>query len=109
MSRTKATLDYLRHCQKARAAGYQVSYINDPAWLVTMAINRRAGWPDDPGFLRGSAMPVRGRYPKRASDQNWRDLVHFAHHVNSRCILRAGECRHIPQKIKQRLASRIEQ
>ena len=61
-----ATVAYLRVCQAYRDAGERVTYTTDPAWLVTMAINRRAGWPDDPSLARGSAHPVNCRYPKRA-------------------------------------------
>lgn len=85
-----------------------MAFITDPKWLVNMAVNRRAGWPDDPGFLRGSAMPVDGRYPARASDQSWSDLQHFAQRVNSRQTLRANECRHIDKRILERLQHRIE-
>lgn len=106
-SPTHNTIIYLQRCRAARAAGYGVSYTTDPRWLVNMAINRRAGWPDDPGFTRGSAMPVNGAYPKRASDQAWRDLRHFAQCVNSRCVLRANEMRHLPKRIVARLQHRI--
>ncbi len=62
----RPTLAHLKLCQRARSQGYPVSYANDPRWLVNMAINRRACWPDDPSECRGSAMPVKGEYPKRA-------------------------------------------
>ena len=60
------TIERLKACRAARAAGYPVYLVTDPAWLVNMAINRRAGWPDDPTGYRGSCMPVNGRYPKKA-------------------------------------------
>jgi len=108
VSPVRATIDFLRQCQAARAQGWPVRVTTDPAWLVTVAINRRAGWPDDPGHLFGSAMPVNGRYPKRASDQAWRDLGHFAQAVNTpRRIVREIECRHIDPRIRARLAHRI--
>lgn len=101
----RATIDYLQKCQAARAQGYQVAYTSDPAWLVTMAINRRAGWPDDPGFLRGSAMPVNGTYPKRASDQNWRDLQAFARKINTpHLAVLECESKHLPRKIVSRIS-----
>ena len=56
---TRNTIDHLRLCQQARAQGYPVAYTTDSAWLVHQAINRRAGWPDDPGCSRGSCTPVR--------------------------------------------------
>jgi hypothetical protein len=107
-SRTRATIDYLRTCQSARAHGLPAVFTTDPAWLVNVAINRRAGWPDDPGLAYGSAMPVNGRYPKRASDQAWFDLARFARAVNTpRLIVRANECRHIDPRIRARVAHRI--
>ena len=54
----KHTIDYLHLCRQARASGIPVSYTTDPAWLVTMTINRRAGWPDDPRQVpEGHACP----------------------------------------------------
>ena len=104
-SRMRATIDYLRHCQAYRAAGGQVAFTTDPAWLVQMAINRRAGWQDDPSLLRGSAMPVAGRYPKRASGDDWRHLRLFAHNINTpRLIVREREC---PMRLRARLAHRL--
>lgn len=92
MNATRNTIKLLRYCQLARVSGYQVSYITDPAWLVNMAINRRAGWPDDPGFTRGSAMPVNGVYPKRASGDSYQHLRLLADRINTpRRIVRPGE------------------
>ena len=82
------TLTYLRQCRAARNTGYPVSYTSDPAWLITMAINRRAGWPDDPSHSRGSCMPVQGRYPRKASGDYYRHLVLIASEINRRCIVR---------------------
>lgn len=102
------TLRHLRLCQRARAAGHCVAWTTDPTWLVNMAINRRARWPDDPGFLRGSAMPVEGRYPKTASDQAWRDLRRFARDVNTpRLAVHVQSTRHLPRKIVMRVAHRL--
>lgn len=104
-SKVYNTLNWLLLCRRARAEGYPVAYTTDPAWLVDMAINRRAGWPDDPGLLRGSAMPVNGCYPKRASDQEWRDLQTLARKVNTpRLIVREEEC---PARFRGRLAHRF--
>lgn len=65
MSEICNTINHLRLCQRARAAGMQTSYTHDATWLVHQAINRRAGWLDDPSEYRGSAMPVR-RNPNKA-------------------------------------------
>ena len=101
-----ATINRLKACQAARAAGYPVSYVTDPAWLLDMAINRRAGWPDDPTTSRGSAMPVNGVYPKSAAgDYGYRALRLFADRVNTpRLIVREQEC---PRRYRARLAHRL--
>lgn len=104
-NRLQNTIAHLRRCQAYRAAGGKVAFTTDPAWLVQMAINRRAGWPDDPGLLRGSAMPVNGKYPARASDDAWRHLRLFAYNINTpRLIVREREC---PQRFRARLAHRL--
>lgn len=106
-SKIASTIAYLRRCQAARAAGHLVSFTTDPAWLVQMAINRRAGWPDDPGFTRGSAMPVEGRYPKKASGDAYRHLRLLADIINSRVIVREGELGEWRVLIMRRLPGRI--
>ena len=40
VTKTRATVDYLRRCQAARAAGYPVSFTTDPAWLVNQLPHR---------------------------------------------------------------------
>jgi hypothetical protein len=90
--RITSTLGYLRKCQNYRKAGGQVAFTTDPQWLVHMAINRRAGWPDDPSLVRGSAMPVDGKYPAKASGDDWCALRLFAHKINTpRLIVRDHE------------------
>lgn len=91
-SPVRATLRYLRACRALRDAGGAVSYVTDPAWLVQMAINRRAGWPDDPSHVRGSARPVAGRYPAKASGDRWHHLRTLARALNTpRLVVRDGE------------------
>lgn len=115
----RGTIAYLKECQRHRAMRERwvredrftpgaLSPTNDPEWLVDMAINRRAGWPDDPSHSRGSAHPVKRwapgfmvapiwQYPKRASGDFYRHLALIAHEVNTpRLVVRAqrlGECR----------------
>lgn len=102
----RATIDYLRRCQMARATGYRVSYTTDPEWLVDMAINRRAGWPDDPD-CHGSAIPTRaGAYPRRASETD--HVRQFAGMLNgSRWYPRKIETRWLPRWVRERVAHRI--
>ena len=73
-SRVRHTIDFLQACQRARAEGHPVSFTTDPAWLVEVAINRRAGWPDDPSHSRGSCRPVNGKYPKKAEGDTFNHL-----------------------------------
>lgn len=91
-SKIRNTIDHLRACQAYRAAGGEVAFTTDPAWLVEQAINRRAGWPDDPSHLRGSSMPVNGQYPRKASGNEWNHLRNIARLVNTpRLIVRLSE------------------
>lgn len=105
LDRTRATLDYLRRCQAARAAGYPVSYTTDPAWLVEQAINRRAGWAEDP-HTRGTTLPVNGRLPRKARGDWQRHLRLIAREVNTpRLIVRAarlGEHRWLADRLPHR-------
>ena len=103
-----ATLAFLRARQAARDAGYPVSYTTDPAWLVMMAINRRAGWPDDPSCSRGSAMPVNGRYPVKASGDAYNHLRRIARDVNTpRLIVRPGQLGEWRRLLLARIPHRI--
>ena len=104
MSAVSNTIAHLKLCQAARAAGVLVSFTTDPSWLVNMAINRRAGWPDDPSFSRGSAMPVDGKYPKKASGDEYNHLRFLARNINTpRLVVRVSEL----GKWKKRLLSRL--
>ena len=82
-TKLRSTIEYLKSCQAARAQGYPVAYTTDPAWLVDMAINRKAQWPDDPSHARGSCMPVNGRYPAKASGDAYRHLRLRAQEINT--------------------------
>lgn len=105
---THNTLDYLRKCQMARAAGYPVAFTTDPAWLVEQAINRRAGWPDDPSTTRGSARPIAGRYPSKAEGDTYRHLRQLAARINTpRLIVRPTECGEWRRLIEARIPDRL--
>ncbi len=109
------TIEHLRACQSARAAGMQVSLTTDPAWLVNQAINRRAGWVEDP-HTRGSSPPIgcghgssrRTPLYRKACGDWQRHLRLIAHELNTpRLIVRAqrlGE----HQWLIARLPNRIE-
>lgn len=91
------TIEHLRLCQSARAHGHQVSYTTDATWLVHQAINRRAGWFDDPGCWRGSCRPLpvrqitphgpitiaRGKYPRKAIGETYGHLRTLAYRINT--------------------------
>ena len=93
----------------AEAAGYcfgqyPVAYTTDPAWLVDMAVNRRAGWPEDPSHSRGSAMPVGGRFPKRAEGDGGTALRNLAWRMGgARVVVRERELRIFPRHVRERL------
>ena len=67
-----------------------VRFTTDPAWLVHQAINRRAGWPKDPGCYRGTCCPTPdGRYPKKAIGETYSTLRLLARQINTpRLIVR---------------------
>lgn len=105
------TINHLKLCRRARAAGYQVAFNTDPAWLVNMAINRRAGWPDDPSHYRGSCMPVNGRYPVKAEGDgrrySFRHLRSIAYEINSRVIVREQRLGEWKDYLLKRIPHRI--
>lgn len=87
----RATVDYLRACQRARAEGVPVRLTTDPAWLVQQAINRRAGWLEEPHH-RGTTRPVGGRLPRFARADAQRHLRLIARAVNTpRLVVRVAE------------------
>lgn len=112
-SRVRATLDYLRACQAARAAGHPVNLTSDLAWLVDQAINRRAGWVEDPHY-RGSSMPIpcghvssrRDPLYRKARGDWQRHLPRLAREVNTpRLIIRVqslGEHRWLADRLPHR-------
>ncbi len=91
----RATIAMLEHAREMRAAGHRYSLTHDPEWLVDMAINRRAGWPDDPSHSRGSCMPVNGKYPKRAEGDAFMLVWRLSRQLSDRIIVRrqSGACR----------------
>src|ERR1700690_2049623 len=100
-----ATRKYLELCIRARESGYRVAFTSDPQWLLHMAINRRAGWPDDPSYSRGSCMPVQGKYPKKAEGSAFMELWRIAHTINNtRVALHFQSC---PSLLKLRIPWRI--
>jgi hypothetical protein len=91
MTRAGATIEHLRRCQAARAAGHRVTFTTDPGWLVEQAINRRAGWLEDQ-HTRGTTQPVDGRFPRKARGDYLRHLRLLAGADNApRRIVRIAE------------------
>jgi hypothetical protein len=107
MTAVHAAIGLLRRCARLRDAGAPLAFTTDPAWLVNMAINRRAGWPDDPSKMRGSAMPMNGKYPRKAEGDQYRHLRNLARAVNTpRRVVRDGELGQWRKLIRQRLPER---
>lgn len=117
LTKAQSTLHTLRALQWRRAAyqtfrprelASEVAFTDDPAWLVNQAINRRAGWPDDPSHTRGSAMPINGVYPKKASGDYYRHLRLLAHEINTpRLIVRDSRLGEHKKLILARIPERI--
>lgn len=102
-SQIRNTIDRLKLCQRARLQDYPVYLKTNPAWLVTMAINRRAGWPESKDYF-ASCQPVNGQYPKRADDlhSSFRQIVD---RINTpRLIVRERE---VPFRYRNRLQHRL--
>lgn len=87
------TIKRLGALRDARRSGHPDTWGDNPynpTWLVHMAINRRAGWPDVPGFSYGSCAPLPdGRCPSKCDDTEIRRLARW---INTpRVIVREGE------------------
>lgn len=106
-SRYRATIDLIRW---ARDFGTLVPRADNRRWLLHMAINRRAGWQDDPGCYRGSCMPVNGKYPRKAIGETYHHLLLLSREINTpRLIVRMqtlGEWRAL---LAKRMAHRFEE
>jgi hypothetical protein len=105
-SKIANTIAHLKALQAARAAGYPVSYTTDPAWLLDEAINRRAGWVEDP-HTRGTTQPIRGKLPRKATGQWQDDYSRMAHRVNSRVIVRPSEVGPARKELLARMPERF--
>lgn len=83
-------LNALKVLRAARAAGHVGAFTTDLAWLVDQAINRRAGWPQDPSGFRGTCRPnASGAYPRNAQGGRMTDLRRLARALNTpRLIVR---------------------
>jgi len=97
------TINYLRRCQDARDRGIPVYLQTDPSWLVNVAINRRAGWPESRDYF-ASCMPVNGHYPPKA-DWHHSSMCQLIDRINTP-RLRVDE-RELPGQWKQRLSHRV--
>lgn len=98
----------LRHLQAERAAGRAGRFTRDPRWLVNEAINRRAGWTQDPHF-RGSTPPVPGGHlPRAAQGDAQRHLRQLADALNTpRRIVRESELGEWRGLLMARIPNRI--
>lgn len=107
MKKVHHTLAWLRKLQEYRKK-HVVSYLTDPQWLVEQAINRRGGWPDDPGCSRGTCTPVNGKYPRKAIGESMNHLRCLAHYINTpRVIVRECELGEWRRLLMSRIPHRI--
>lgn len=108
MSRIANTIAHLKALQAARAAGAPVYLTTDPAWLLDMAINRRAGWVEDP-HAYGSVKPVGGALPRFATGDAQRHLAQIAHEVNTpRLIVRTQRLGEWKTYLTRKIPDRFE-
>ena len=108
MSAVRNTINMLRRLIENRKEGKPGSYVDNARWLLDQAINRRAGWPDDPGCSRGSCRPVNGRYPKKAEGESLNHLYLLARELNTpRLIVRPERCGEWRRLIEARLPNRL--
>lgn len=99
------TIATLRYYQALRRAGVAVRLTTDPAWLVDTAINRRAGWPEDPHARVTVNAP---RLWRKATGDAEADLRRIARAVNTpRLIVRLGELGSWRRYLARRLAHRL--
>lgn len=104
-SKIAATIEYLKRCQDARRAGYPVAYTTDPTWLVDMAINRRAGWVEDPHSRECLNAKV---LPRMATGDMQRHLLQLSAHINTpRLIIRLSELGSWKRYLARRLPHRF--
>lgn len=108
MTEIRATIDHLKACQQARAAGYPVHMTTDPAWLINQAINRRAGWLQTPhgDTSRGTSQPIDGHFPRKCRGDWQRHLRLVAREINTPRLMvhipSLGEHRWIADRIPHR-------
>lgn len=113
-TRARATIDYLRLCQQARAAGHPVRMTTDPAWLVNQAINRRAGWLESPhgDTSRGTSQAIDGHFPRKCGGNYLRHLEQTAREINTPRrvvhIASLGEHRWLVERIPHRFADELD-
>lgn len=101
------TITALRERRALRAAGRPVYLTTDPAWLLDMAINRRAGWAEDPHAF-GSCQPVNGKLPRFATGDAQRHIRQIADRVNARIVVRATELGEWKRYLTARIPERFE-
>jgi len=94
MTTNRATIEYLKRCRSAKDAGYPVAYTTDPDWLIDMAINRRAGWPEADPHTHGIALlNHRGTLARKWAEDWQRHVRLFAREVNTpRLVVRRSHC-----------------
>lgn len=103
---TRATIDYLRLCIAARNAGHLVSYTTDPAWLINIAINRRAGEVEDHHSRAHGPLNHRGQLGRKYRGDWQRHMRQIANEVNTPRLIvhrqRLGEHQWLADRLPER-------
>lgn len=105
--RIQSTIHHLKTLMAYRSAGESVCYTSDPSWLINMAINRRAGWPEDIHQYGNVRINHRGQVARRSVGRHDTEMRRLRHRVNQpRLIVREREAR-FDRIIHARLAHRF--
>jgi hypothetical protein len=107
MSKERATIDYLKRCQLARAAGYPVYLTTDPEWLLDVAICRRAGWVEDRHSRHIARPRADGKLPRFATGDAQAHIRQIADRVNARIIVRPQELGEWRSYLEKRMPERL--
>lgn len=115
IAQVRATLARLMRLQALRDAGRlpRPWLTADVTWLVNEAINRRAGWAEDPHTRGTSQRNHRGALPRKCDGAWQAHLRLIAHEVNTPrltvYVSRLGEHRWLTKRLPHRFTERFEE